>query len=53
MRTKYKCVCDKCKQEITAVNDENDVSLNTGHYQFCAPCYDDLCGTIDIWMRKK
>lgn len=27
MRTKYKCVCDKCKKEITAVNDENDVSL--------------------------
>jgi hypothetical protein len=53
MRIEYKCICDRCGKGIINANDENEVSLNTGHYQFCPTCYDDLCGTIDIWMRNK
>jgi hypothetical protein len=54
MRIEYKCVCDRCGKGIINANDENEVSLkHTGHYQFCPTCYDDLCRTIDIWMRNE
>ena len=51
MRIEYKCVCDRSGQGIIKARDENLVSLNTQRYEFCAPCYNDLSGTIDIWMR--
>ena len=48
----YKCICDKCKLEIQTVNDENEVTLNSGRYLYCESCYQDLCALWECWNSK-
>jgi hypothetical protein len=51
MRQEYKCVCDKCKKEMTTANDENDVSFNGLKLVYCQSCYDDLMAIWELWSK--
>ena len=52
MRQEYKCVCDKCKVEITTANDENDVSFNGLHLVYCPECFNNLVSMWEYWSNK-